>query len=158
MQPQTKLFYLFNELFRNDYFLWLRENSSVTKGNNGWFELTTPYLSTHNKYKQSDYITVYVKQEKGVITIADDGGLLMWIEAKGVEKILNTYGVKVLNGELSKKSEVLNGELCNKSDAELLVMAGELYVECNEGDFVQKLHNLISAMIELNALRYATTN
>lgn len=133
---------LFLELFLDEYPLWLRKNSSVKEGNNGWFELTTPYLDCHN-----DYIVVYAKQEKGVITIANDGELLKWTEPKSVDKILNTYGVKVLNGELY-----------NKSDTELEVIARELYVDCNESDFVQKLHNLISAIIEINALKYATTN
>jgi hypothetical protein len=135
---------MFNELFRDDYFLWLRENSSVKKGNKGWFELTTPYLITHNQYRKNEYITVYVKQEKGVITISDDGEVLPWTVPAQADKIINAYGLKVLKGELRYKN-----------DTELEVLTGELRVKCNEGDFVQKLHNLISAIIEINALKYA---
>jgi hypothetical protein len=60
------------------------------------------------------------------------------------DKIINAYGLKVLKGELRYKN-----------DTELEVLTGELRVKCNEGDFVQKLHNLISAIIEINALKYA---
>jgi hypothetical protein len=125
---------LFLELFLEDYFIWLQENSSVKKLKNGWFELSTPYfLDKHN-----DYIVVYAKQEKGIITISDDGETLFENEKnnpyfkKALEKILTIQGVK----------------LCDKT----------LTVECNEGDFVYKLRNLISAIIEINALSYATTN
>jgi hypothetical protein len=118
---------MFIELFRDDYFVWLRENSSVKKLSTGWFELSTPYLDRHN-----DYIDVYAKQEKGIITITDAGGTLGFenYNKEQIDKILTTYSVLENN-------------------------AKAFYVKCNEGDFVQKLHNLISAIIEINALSYA---
>jgi hypothetical protein len=121
---------LFLELFLNEYPFWLTKNSSVKKLDNGWFELTTSYLDKHN-----DYIVVYAIKPFGIITIHDGGetiGGLSLIIHRDVKKVLTTYGIQ--------QDET------------------GLYVDCNEGDFAQKLHNLISAIIEINALSYATTN
>ncbi len=123
---------MFIELFRDDYFVWLRENSSVREEDNGWFELVTPYLDRYN-----DNVVVYAKQEKGVITI-NDGGETLWgfkerhSYLKAVENILFMQGIEL--------------------------RAKELTVECNKGNFVQKLHNLVSAMIEINFINYDELN
>jgi len=52
----------------NWYFDWLRDKTVLREIDNGWTEITTPFLDRRN-----DCLQIYAKPENGMILLTDDG-------------------------------------------------------------------------------------
>jgi hypothetical protein len=109
----------------------------IKKVNNGTVSITTPFLDKNN-----DYIQVYIKTYLELLEITDNHKYLsfkdfpaweLWrsFKSKELDNILEKYKVRIVSGEIVNH--------CFLSNLEELPL---------------KLHNLISAIIEINALKF----
>ena len=55
----------------DNYFKWLKDNTSTRLINETWSEITTPYLDRHN-----DCLQIYAKKENNSIILTDDGYII----------------------------------------------------------------------------------
>jgi hypothetical protein len=117
-----------------DYYKWLKDRTVILSDENtGWALVNTPFVGLFN-----DHIELYAKKDHDLITLTDNGETFHNLDLSGVsikrsaprrdlvDTILLNYGVRA------------------KGD--------ELFVECNAGNFAQKKHNLLTAVLELNDL------
>lgn len=115
----------------DSYVSWLRQKITVEQIGEV-FEITIPFLDRHN-----DQMQLYVRKSNGNLVLTDDGYTLRDLELSGFElsspkrrqltqTILNGFGVQ------------LKGE--------------ELVVDAKTGNFPQKKHNLVQAMLAVNDL------
>ncbi len=99
--------------FTDNYLRWFKENTTEELLPTGWTAIGTPFLDRHN-----DGITVYVKEERGEVTLSDDGYILADMEMSGVNvnrrmksivRFLQSYGINVNdNKELTVKATIQN--------------------------------------------------
>lgn len=120
-----------NELVDNYYAFLKNKTAVITNTGTSWVLISTPFVGLFN-----DTIEIYAKKSNGKILLSDDGTTIRNLELIGagvsrspkrkdlLERVLLTYGVKMQDEEL--------------------------IIECEEADLVQKKHNLISAIIEIN--------
>lgn len=115
----------------DEYVRWLRDGISVAQIGDA-FEVTTPFLDRHN-----DHLQIYVKQEGARFVLTDDGYVLADLRHSGcslqsqrrqalLRSILNGFGVS------------LTGE--------------ELTIVAHNGDFPQRKHALLQAMLAVGDL------
>jgi hypothetical protein len=116
----------------DQYIKWIKDNTSIrTAKEDGFCEITTPFLDRHN-----DHLEIYVTKKEDKIILSDDGYILADLTASGVEintdrkqtifkMALNGFGVKI--GE--------NNQLC---------------IEANMNNVGQKKHYLLQAMLAIN--------
>ena len=76
----------------DNYFKWLKDNTSTRLINDTWSEITTPYLDRHN-----DCLQIYAKKENNTIVLTDDGYIINDLISSGCaldsqrrKEILNT--------------------------------------------------------------------
>jgi hypothetical protein len=119
----------------DEYVRWLRSGISVAQIGDA-YEITTPFLDRHN-----DHIQIYVRQEAHRLVLTDDGYVLGDLRQAGcaldsprrqalLKSILNGFGV------------ALDGD--------------ELTAVAHNGDFPQRKHSLIQAMLAIGDL-FATS-
>lgn len=116
----------------DDYYLWLKDNTAVLEGKNGWGMISTPFLGLFN-----DYIELYVKKNNKKILISDNGETLNNLELTGV------------SFKRPERREILDRILINYG---IKIQDKELVVDCSENNFFQKKHNFISAVLEISDL------
>jgi hypothetical protein len=115
----------------DEYVRWLRDSISVAQVGEA-FEITTPFLDRHN-----DHIQIYVRQEGDRFVLTDDGYVLADLRQSGctlesqrrqalLKSVLNGFGV------------ALSGD--------------ELTAVAHNGDFPQRKHALIQAMLAVGDL------
>lgn len=116
----------------DDYIVWLKNRTILKDVGNKWIEITTPHLDRHN-----DCLQIYVKKEGHNFCLTDGGNtindlhmLSCSLESPKQQKLLKT---------------ILTGFGVQLEKDELLVRAS---VE----DFSLKKHNLVQAMLSINAL------
>lgn len=114
-----------------EYTHWLRDGITVAKVGDA-YEVTTPFLDRHN-----DHIQIYVKQEPGRMVLTDDGYVISDLRMSGCS--LDTEHRKRL------LTSVLNGFGVHQDGDELLAIA-------HNGDFPQRKHALIQAMLAVGDL------
>ncbi len=61
----------------DQYVAWLKEKTSLREIN-GSVEVTTPYLDRHN-----DYLQFYIKRNKNVFVLTDDGYIISDLKHSG---------------------------------------------------------------------------
>ena len=118
----------------SDYYTWLKEKTFVTQSETSdWVLISTPFFGAFN-----DGIELYAKKVNDKITLSDNGETINNLSLLGVEfnrskkrlellqRILRNHGVKFQNNEF--------------------------VVEATDKDFVQKKHNILSAILEINDL------
>jgi len=120
--------------FIKEYTNWIKENSAQ-RFINGYTEVTTPFLDSHN-----DVIQFYVKKEGDSFIFTDDGYTLADIEMNGLK--LNTQKRKELVQYLA--------DLMNVS-----VDGGAITARASNATLVaQTEHFMIQAMLKFNDLFY----
>jgi len=115
----------------DEYTRWLRDGISVAKVGEA-YEVTTPFLDRHN-----DHIQIYVKQEANRTLLSDDGYVIADLRQSGC----------TLDSEHRKRllASVLNGFGVQRDGDELLAVS-------HNGDFPQRKHALIQAMLAVGDL------
>jgi len=116
----------------DEYYQWLRKKTILKEDSlTGWTMIDTPFIGLFN-----DTLMLYAKKEHNRIIISDDGETIHNLELCGasitrspkrkelIDKIIMNYGIKIKDKEL--------------------------IIEADESNFVQKKHNFISAVSELN--------
>jgi hypothetical protein len=118
----------------NNYIDWLRDRTTLRQIDDGWVEITTPYLDRHN-----DHIQIYARKDNGGYLLTDDSYIIHDLELSGCNMdspkrqallriTLNGFGVKKNNNSLE--------------------------VHASGNDFAQRKHNLLQAMLAVNDLFY----
>ncbi|MDR2337715.1 MAG: DUF1829 domain-containing protein [Deltaproteobacteria bacterium] len=120
----------------DNYYIWLRDQTTFEDVGNGWSEITTPYLDRHN-----DAIQIYFKNEEKENFILNDGGETindLLSSGLSLETLKNKDYLKiVLNGFGIKLGK--NNELTTAATIK---------------DFPYKKHCLLQAIISINDLYY----
>lgn len=115
-----------------DYAAWLADKTKLRDLEDGWTEITAPYLDRHN-----DYLQVYLRRENGSYVLTDDAHTIEDLRMSGCE--LDTPKRKRI------LTSTLNGFGVNYDD-------GALTVKTTVSDFPEKKHSLIQAMLAVNDL------
>lgn len=115
----------------DEYIRWLRQGISISQIGDA-FEITTPFLDRHN-----DHIQIYVRPESNRIVLSDDGYAIADLRQSGCP--LDTDHRKQL------LQSILNGFGVTKDGDELTAIA-------HNGDFPQRKHSLIQAIISIGDL------
>jgi hypothetical protein len=112
-----------------EYIHWLKEGLRVSELEQ-CCQIATPFLDRHN-----DEIEIYIEKRNGSIILTDDGYTIADLESTGMnfetekrkahlQSILNGFGVRLENGEV--------------------------LVAASPGDFPQKKHALVQAILSIN--------
>lgn len=115
----------------DEYVRWLRAGISITEVGDA-FEITTPFLDRHN-----DHIQIYVRQEGDRVILSDDGYVIGDLRQTGctlesprrqnlLKSIVNGFGVALTGDELT--------------------------VAAHNGDFPERKHALLQAMLAVGDL------
>jgi len=115
-----------------EYYKFLQDKTEIiTDTGTDWVSISTPFIGAFN-----DCIEIYVKKSGDIIFLSDDGVTLKNLNLQGVhfnnspkrkemfDRILLTYGLEVIDNELIAKTHISN--------------------------FVQKKHNFLMAIFEIN--------
>lgn len=117
----------------NQYYNWLKEKTFARADElSGWSVISTPFMGLFN-----DPIEIYVKKEGDFIFLSDDGMTLRNLELAGANVTRSPKRKEWLD------SVLLNYGIDLKEDNELCIKA-------RQDEFVQKKHNLISAISEIS--------
>ncbi len=117
-----------------NYFTWLKDNTSAVPADGGWSEITTPYLDRHN-----DCLLIYAKKEGDCIILSDDGYIIDDLESSGC------------NLDSPRRKEILDTTVRGFG---VSLRGNRLTVRTSPKDFPQKKHGLIQAMLAVNDLFY----
>lgn len=117
-----------------NYFNWLKDNTSTKLVNDTWSEITTPYLDRHN-----DCLQIYAKKEDNNIILTDDGYIINDLESSGCF-LDSPRRIEILN-------TTLRGFGVSRDNNQLIV-------NTSIDNFPQKKHDLIQAMLAVNDLFY----
>ena len=115
----------------DEYVRWLRDSISVAPIGDA-FEITTPFLDRHN-----DHIQIYVRQEGDSFVLTDDGYVLADLRQSGCT-LESQRRQALLNSVLNGFGVALSGD--------------ELTAVAHNGDFPQRKHALIQAMLAVGDL------
>lgn len=115
----------------DEYARWLRGGITVAQIGDA-YEVTTPFLDRHN-----DHIQIYVRQENGHLVLTDDGYVLADLRQSGCS--LESQRRQAL------LKSILGGFGVAQSGDELTTVA-------HNGDFPQRKHSLIQAMLAVGDL------
>lgn len=115
----------------DEYIRWLRGGISVAQVGDV-YEVTTPFLDRHN-----DHLQIFVRQEAGRTLLSDDGYVIGDLRHSGC----------TLDSEHRKRLllSVLNGFGVQRDGDDLVAVA-------HNGDFPQRKHALIQAMLAVGDL------
>jgi len=115
----------------DEYARWLRAGITVEKIGDA-YEVTTPFLDRHN-----DHIQIFVRQENGHVVLTDDGYVIADLRHCGCT--LESPRRRAI------LKSILNGFGVSESGDELTTVA-------HNGDFPQRKHALIQAMLAVGDL------
>jgi len=118
----------------NNYLDWLKDSISFKEFEEGWVEITTPFLDRHN-----DQIQIYVRKEGNHYLISDDGFILRDLEQSGCRI------------DTSERQQIMKMTL---NGFGIMTMNGSLFVKADRNDFPLKKHNLIQGMLAINDMFY----
>ena len=99
--------------FIDKYLKWIKSNTIEKALADGWTEIATPFMDRHN-----DGLIIYAKEDRGIITLSDDGYIIGDMEMSGIsvnrrmksiQRFLSGYGVTVTdNNELQITATMQN--------------------------------------------------
>jgi hypothetical protein len=119
------------------YTAWLKQFSTEEEIEGGWTVLSLPFLDRHN-----DHLQVFVRSPRsGGLDITDDGQIIRDLDRTGCNLQART-----------KRRTIAEKILRNHGLQTDLLDSGELKVTSMNGDFPQKLHGLLLAMLALDGL------
>ncbi len=114
------------------YYDWLHENTEVSFSvNSEWSVITTPFVGIFN-----DLIEIFIKIKDDKVFLSDDGCTI---------NNLNQIGVDISRSK--NRRRIFESILANFGVKEI---EGELQAECSVGNFPQKKHSFLEALIGLN--------
>lgn len=122
------------DILIDNYFKWLKDNTSTRLINETWSEITTPYLDRHN-----DCLQIYAKKENNIIILTDDGYIIDDLLSSGCSLDSN------------RRKEILNFTIKGLG---VSLEDNQLIVKTTADSFPQKKHDLIQAMLAVNDLFY----
>lgn len=123
-----------------DYYKWLRQREKVrTDETTGWSVISTPFLGAYN-----DPIEIYARKDGDSIELSDDGVTF---------DNLNQLGVNVNRSQ--KRREWVEYILRNYG---ISLEDNELRVVATIGNFPQKKHSLLCAMLEISEMEMLAEN
>ena len=114
------------------YVAWLREKTSAHALENGWTQITTPYLDRHN-----DYLQIYLRDEGGKLLLSDDGYTIEDLIQSGCSL------------ESPKRRSLLKQTLAGFGVQE---RENRLEVRATRQTFPMRKHDLVQAMLAVNDL------
>ena len=117
-----------------NYFKWLKDNTSTKLINDTWSEITTPYLDRHN-----DCLQIYAKKENNNIILTDDGYIINDLISSGCAL------------DSQRRKEILNTTIKGFG---VSLDDNQIIVKTTIDNFPQKKHDLIQAMLAVNDLFY----
>lgn len=117
------------------YFRWLSKGTEVARADGGWFVVSTPFIGAFN-----DTLEIYARRENGKILLSDDGETLRNLALRGCDVFRDARRLEFVESILLNHGARLDRE------------NGELLAESRESDFPQKMHALVSAMLEINGM------
>lgn len=116
----------------DDYTNWLKKEITFAKVGE-YYEINTPFLDTDN-----DYFQFYVKQEGNDVFFTDDGYTINNLETTGFSMtksrnqqltyILNQYGVKLDNNELTLKASAREFPQKKHAFIQCLIRVSDMYM------------------------------
>ena len=116
----------------NQYADWLKNEITFTKMGE-YYEITTPFLDTHN-----DYFQLYVRQEGDTIFFSDDGQTLSSLTMSGfqltsnrkkqLQSILSQYGVKLDKNELIAAASIHDFPQAKHMFVQAMIRVSDLYM------------------------------
>jgi hypothetical protein len=118
----------------DDYQKWLRDKTTLRQVQDEWVEVTTPFLDRHN-----DYLQIYARKQNGRYLLTDDGYTIDDLELSGCT--LDTPKREML------LKMTLAGFGVKQQD-------NRLEVQATAGEFAQRKHDLIQAMLAINDMFY----
>jgi hypothetical protein len=118
----------------DEYSKWLKSKNTLRQIDD-WVEITTPFLDRHN-----DHLQIYVCKKDDGYLLTDDGYILDDLELSGCT-IESPKRISLLQ-------DTLNGFGVKKNKL------GALEVLATRGNFSQRKHNLLQAMLAVNDLFY----
>lgn len=128
----------------DNYLEWLKNNIKLKKVGNGYSEISTPFLDSHN-----DEISIYIKKtSNGSYYLTDDGYTINDLEINGLDFFnkKSQHRVKLL-------SSALNGY-----GVSLKETTKELFIEANDINFPLKKHLFIQAILTINDMFMLTSS
>lgn len=124
------------------FYRWLRKETKVIREDDGSFVVSTPFLGLFN-----DVIEICVRREGGKILLSDGGDALRCLSlAAGGEDALRDR----------PRAEFLEGILLSHG-VRLDRKSGELVIDADKSDFPEKMHDLVSAMLEIHGMAAAVS-
>lgn len=140
------------------YYDWLKSRTTV-KAIGDWVEISTPFLDRHN-----DGIVLYLKEDnKGNICITDDGYTIDDLETTGyrftqtrkkvLEKYLNSFGVNLVDDELTIVANVQNYPQKKHSLIQCILAVNDMF-EFSRKNVANAYIEDIAAYLDDNDVRY----
>ena len=117
-----------------DHHAWLKGKTKLRQLDNGWVEITTPYLDRH-----CDYVQIYVKQNGSGFLLTDGGDTLMDLAMTGCEL------------DCPKRQSLLQLTL---NGLGVQVDGNELQVQATSAQFPERKLDLVLAILALGKLPY----
>ena len=115
----------------DEYTNWLKKEITISQYGE-YYELTIPYLDRFN-----DYLQIYVKQDiDGKITMTDDGYIIQNLISSGFNILSSDRRKQAVDRVIKNFDLRLNGN--------------EIVSFATEGNFAQKKHFLVQAMLEID--------
>ena len=117
-----------------DHHAWLKGKTKLRQLDNGWVEVTTPYLDRH-----CDYVQIYVKQNGSGFLLTDGGDTLMDLAMTGCKL------------DSPKRQSLLQITL---NGLRVKVDGNELQVQATSEEFPERKLDLVQAILALGKLPY----
>ncbi len=117
------------------YVRWLQDKTTLRQVDD-WVEITTPYLDRHN-----DHLQMYAKKTSMGYLLTDDGYTLTDLELQGCKLD-------------SPKRQALLRQALNGFGVRQNASTGALEVAASAGNFPQRKHAMVQAMLAVNDLFY----
>jgi len=118
----------------DQYFEWLRSNTTLHSIDERWVEITTPFLDRHN-----DHLQIYASRNGNNITLSDDGYTISDLQMSGCD-VTSPRRTAILK-------EILAGY-------NVQVVDDRLEVTGSAGNFPRHKHNLLQAMLAVDDMFY----
>lgn len=124
------------------FYRWLRKETKVIREDDGSFVVSTPFLGLFN-----DVIEIWVRRESGKILLSDNGDALRCLNlaAGGEDALRDKPMAEFLEGVLLSHGAKLDRE------------SGALLMDADKSDFPERMHDFISAMLEIHGMAAAAS-
>lgn len=119
--------------FTTQYLKWIKDNTIETVQDNGWTEISTPFMDRHN-----DGLIIYAKEDNGIITLSDDGYIIGDMELSGINirrrmksisHFMQGYGIDITdNNELQVNATIQNYPIKQHLLLQAMMAASDMFI------------------------------